>query len=141
MAFDRIFSFTDKLLERALDGLTQRQRITAHNIANVNTPGYKSLRLSFESVLAEAVRNQSPGISGTRTHPQHIAFPDRSAHIPHRFPVYPERSTTMRNDGNNVDIERERAQLLKDEVHYSAIVQQIEKRFAMLKDVIREGRR
>ena len=42
-------SVTSAALTSALDGLTQRQRAIADNIANVNTPGYHSQRVQFEA--------------------------------------------------------------------------------------------
>lgn len=45
------------LVIKALDGLSARQEVTAHNIANAGTPGYRPLRVSFETALARAARN------------------------------------------------------------------------------------
>ena len=47
---------TTSAIEFALRGLNERQQTTAHNIANVNTPGFRSSRISFEDELAEALR-------------------------------------------------------------------------------------
>lgn len=48
-------SVTFKALSSALDGLAARQRAVANNIANVNTPGYRAQRVSFEDALAKSV--------------------------------------------------------------------------------------
>lgn len=42
------------LVIKALDGLSTRQQVTAHNIANASTPGYRPLRVTFETALARA---------------------------------------------------------------------------------------
>lgn len=47
---------TSTLLIKALDGLSARQVATAENIANANSPGFRSLRVSFEAALAAASR-------------------------------------------------------------------------------------
>jgi flagellar basal-body rod protein FlgB len=39
---------------KALDGLTERAAVTAQNIANGSTPGYRPLRLKFEEALKAA---------------------------------------------------------------------------------------
>ena len=53
------------LLYRRRTGLAQRQRVTADNIANVNTPGFLAGRTDFESALSGALRSgDTPGISG-----------------------------------------------------------------------------
>jgi flagellar basal-body rod protein FlgB len=46
---------TSSALKAALDGLAQRQRVTADNIANVNTPGFLAGRVDFESSLRGAL--------------------------------------------------------------------------------------
>jgi flagellar basal-body rod protein FlgB len=46
---------TSSVLKAALDGLAQRQRVTADNIANVNTPGFLAGRVDFESSLRGAI--------------------------------------------------------------------------------------
>jgi flagellar basal-body rod protein FlgB len=55
---------TSTALHAALTGLAERQRVTADNIANVNTPGFLAGRTDFESALSGALRNgESPGVS------------------------------------------------------------------------------
>lgn len=48
-----------QLMIKALDGLSARAVVTAENIANAGTPGYRPLRLSFESALAAAAGNEA----------------------------------------------------------------------------------
>ncbi|MCA0144487.1 flagellar basal body protein [Blastococcus sp. LR1] len=59
---------TSTVLKAALAGLAQRQRVTADNIANVNTPGFLAGRTDFETSLRGAVSNgQLPSINGGTT--------------------------------------------------------------------------
>src|SRR3954453_2339809 len=52
-------------LHSALSGLAERQRVTADNIANVNTPGFLAGRTDFETALKGAVGNgRTPSVSG-----------------------------------------------------------------------------
>ncbi len=44
------------LIIKALDGLYTRSAVTAENIANAGTPGYRPLRVSFEDALAAAAQ-------------------------------------------------------------------------------------
>ena len=46
---------TSSALKAAQDGLAQRQRTTADNIANINTPGFLAGRVDFESSLRGAI--------------------------------------------------------------------------------------
>src|SRR3712207_2485377 len=50
-----ISDVTSSALKAALDGLAQRQRTTADNIANINTPGFLAGRVDFESSLRGAI--------------------------------------------------------------------------------------
>ncbi|RBY94311.1 flagellar basal body rod protein FlgB [Blastococcus sp. TBT05-19] len=59
---------TSTVLKAALAGLAQRQRVTADNIANVNTPGFLAGRTDFETSLRGAVSSgQLPTVSGGST--------------------------------------------------------------------------
>src|SRR3954447_18396371 len=40
-------------LQSALTGLAERQRVTADNISNINTPGFLAGRTDFESALRD----------------------------------------------------------------------------------------
>lgn len=43
-----------KLLARAMDAYSLRQKMTASNVANLDTPGYKRVEVSFEEELQRA---------------------------------------------------------------------------------------
>lgn len=47
-------------LQVAIGGLAQRQQVSANNIANTETPNFTASTVSFESSLADAVRNGDP---------------------------------------------------------------------------------
>jgi flagellar basal-body rod protein FlgB len=56
---------TSTTLHAALSGLAERQRVTADNIANVNTPSFLAGRVDFESSLRSQLSSgQTPTISG-----------------------------------------------------------------------------
>lgn len=56
---------TSTVLHATLAGLASRQRVTADNIANVNTPGFLAGRVDFESSLRGAVADgRAPAVSG-----------------------------------------------------------------------------
>jgi flagellar basal-body rod protein FlgB len=63
-----IGDITPSALHAALSGLAQRQRVTADNIANVNTPGFLAGRVDFESSLRGALRTgDTPSVDGGTT--------------------------------------------------------------------------
>ena len=47
-------------LERYMDRLSLRQSLTASNIANADTPGYKTKDVDFQSELASVI--ETPGL-------------------------------------------------------------------------------
>lgn len=53
-----------QLLERAMESYSLRQKVTASNIANADTPGYKRHEVQFEDMLQKA--QQSEGVSGMK---------------------------------------------------------------------------
>ena len=57
---------TSVALRSALNGLSARQRVIADNIANIETPGFRAGKVSFEGALAAALSSgDSPAISPT----------------------------------------------------------------------------
>ena len=64
-------SLSAVLLLKSLDGLSARQAVTAQNIANAGTSGYRPLRVTFETALAQAA---SRGPDAVREVEPKIAF-------------------------------------------------------------------
>ena len=60
-----ISDVTSTALQAALKGLAQRQRVTADNIANIQTPGFLAGVVDFESSLRGALRDgETPPVTG-----------------------------------------------------------------------------
>lgn len=113
-----------KLLEKLIDVSAVRHRVIANNMANVNTPGYKRLEVSFENELKAALNgNSTKDISLVQ--PKVVVSKDPG---------------TMRNDGNNVTMEGEVSSLVKNALTYNIYVQLLSKKFAALKTAIGGGR-
>lgn len=56
---------------KALDGLTERAAVTAQNIANASTPGYRPLRVTFEQALAAAAGHGASAVEAVETKVEH----------------------------------------------------------------------
>jgi flagellar basal-body rod protein FlgB len=62
-----------QVLSTALDGLTERQNVIANDIANVDTPGFRSSSVDFEDSLKAAIADggyddgRTPDVSITTT--------------------------------------------------------------------------
>ena len=57
-------------LKAAVEAYARRHELTAQNVANVETEGYKARRLKFEELLA----GTGPSVEGFRTDPDHFAI-------------------------------------------------------------------
>lgn len=126
------------VLEKSIDSATKRQGVLSNNIANINTPGFKRSDVEFKSVLKQSLKEK--GISGAVTHKNHIPIGRKSLEDVSSS-VHRDNRTSMRADGNNVDIELENAEMAKNTLYHSAMTQQLNAKFNALKSVISEGRR
>lgn len=126
------------ILEKALDAAWLRNRVISNNIANVDTPNYKAYRVEFEEILKNAVENRE--IEGYRTHRNHFQIGNfQPEQVQPR--IEKNNKTSLREDGNNVDIDTEMANLAKNTVMYQALVEQLMSKLSRIKTAINEGRR
>lgn len=51
---------TTSTIATALSGLAMRQRVSANNIANIETPNFRAGRVDFETSLRDAVSSGDP---------------------------------------------------------------------------------
>lgn len=126
-----------RLLERGLEGTSLRHRAISSNLANINTPGYKAMRVDFFDRFQKSLDN-SAGISLARTSPGHLGSEGWREVKPR---VTRDNSTSMRSDGNNVDVDAEMVQLAQNQIHYQTILRQMTDRLTLLSTVINEGGR
>ncbi|MCP6497754.1 hypothetical protein NL476_27720, partial [Klebsiella pneumoniae] len=57
------------------------------------------------------------------------------------FSVVQDRSSVMRNDGNNVDPDREKVLITENQLHYDSLIDAVSRKLSQLRTVIGEGRR
>jgi len=126
-------------LERSLDTSSLRQRTISNNIANVDTPGYKAMDVSFKDILASEkskFTKQAP-FQGYKTDSKHFEF-GQNANEPK---IEVEDNTSMLNNENNVDIDYEMTKLAENNIWYNSLTEVMNKEFSMLRHIITEGRR
>ena|SRR5690554_6084587 len=128
---------TNHVLQLALDAAAERQRVSAHNLANVNTPDFKRQEVQFEEKLKAALF-ASPKLPLTKTHERHLPRPLALSELQHK--VVTDNSTSMRSDGNNVDIDREMVQLSMNQLQYNAVTQVLNNRYGTLRYILQGGR-
>jgi flagellar basal-body rod protein FlgB len=63
---DSLQEISGAVVQVALDGLAQRQRVIANNIANANSAGFSAQRMDFESALQAAAADALAGTADTQ---------------------------------------------------------------------------
>lgn len=135
----KIFDKTTDALAASANLRLLRQNITASNIANAETPGYKAQRVDFEEALSRAIDHEGLGR-------QHVSDKDhfligQGAIGRVRADVYDNPEINLTNDGNTVDLEREMATLSENTILYRAALQLINKKLGAMKYAATEGTR
>lgn len=103
-------------LERYMDLLVARQKLVASNIANADTPGYKTRDLDFQSEFKNALE-----AGGT--------------------PVVREvENLPVKNDGNNVSIDREARLLAENALRFKVASNLLRGELRMMRMAIAEGK-
>lgn len=120
-------------LESALDYASKRNQMISNNIANADTPFYKSKDVLFKSHLNKAIENQ---VAANRTHHKHYEF----STINQPYHIIKNNHTTFNHNGNNVDMDKEMSNLAKNQIYYQGIVDNVNSKFHQLQSVIRGGR-
>lgn len=123
-----------QVMQRGLDASALRQRVIANNVANLNTPGFKKSYVSFEDQLQAAIKSNGGPLKGTYS--LHIGV----ASVDLKPEVKQVKETTMRYDGNNVDVDEEMVNLAAVTIQYDVIAQGLIDKFNVLGIVI-GGRR
>jgi flagellar basal-body rod protein FlgB len=110
---------TSTTLHAALAGLAQRQRVTADNISNINTPGFLAGRVDFESGLRGALAGgQTPTVSGGTT----------------------ARSLEPTNtNGNNVNLDAETVIATETGLRYQLALSALDGKYSLLRTALRTG--
>ena len=104
-------------LHASLTGLQQRQRMTADNIANVQTPGFLAGRVDFESTLKGEIANGETPVVG------------RSATSRSLDPT--------RTDGNNVNLDTETVIATETGLRYRLSLNALDGKYALLRSALR----
>jgi flagellar basal-body rod protein FlgB len=107
------------LLESGIRAEDTRQRTIASNIANLETPGYRRLDVRFEELLTKALRSRHATGAGD-------VKPE----------VFEPTGTTVKANGNNVNMEMEIGALVKNASRQTAFVRLLRKKFSQIESAI-----
>ncbi|MEA4832002.1 MAG: flagellar basal body rod protein FlgB [Oscillospiraceae bacterium] len=118
------------LLQKSLDLVWYKQQATQNNIANHDTPGYKRKSVEFEDLL-KSVLDSKTGSEEELVSEIYKIMPGISE----------DKSTSAKEDGNNVDLEQENIELAKEQLQYEYLANSLTSQINRLKYVINEGKR
>ena len=68
-------------LEHALDTMSRRQSVVASNVANIDTPGYRTRDMDFDKALAAAMDGRADGVAA-RARELRGLHPDNPVNLP-----------------------------------------------------------
>lgn len=125
-------------LEHALDLASRRQQLIASNVANADTPGYRTKDLDFAANLKQA-QEAGATIPLAASEPGHLSVGGTSAFMNEPKVIEPE-GLPSRNDHNNVNGDREMSKLAENSLEYMLASQLIVHEFGLIRTAIREGR-
>ncbi len=130
---EKVYGF----MKTAMGAAVQKHQVLSANLANIDTPGYKSRDLNFEKVLQdyedqEAMMPRAIGDRNRSLPPsQPLNFKD--------YLVEESSSVTERFDGNNVNLDEQVANLAKTRGRFSLATMFVNHRVRLLSDII-QGR-
>jgi flagellar basal-body rod protein FlgB len=114
-------------LSRFLDVDVGRMKLITNNLANLDTPGYRTRDLDFHAELLRA---------GAPTFAEEAGGLSYAAYAPVARPV---RGLLERPDGNNVSVERESMLLAETQMKYNLGVQLLKDEFHGISQAINSG--
>lgn len=120
--FDITSEKSTELLKKMVDFTALKQKVIANNIANVNTPSYQRMDVSFDKNLQDAMKNEEP-------------INEMKLEV-----VYTENKSldvAFRNDGNTVDIDKEVSELMQNALSYNVYLELMAKKFRMMSRAMR----
>lgn len=115
MKMTRITNNIFDSIEVALKAENLRQKAIASNIANLETPRYRSVDVKFEDMLDKAMQQASKGGTG-----------DVKAEL------YQPCTTSVNEKGNDVDLEAEIVKMIKNTLRHKAYVRILNKKYQQM---------
>jgi len=107
------------LLEAGIKAEGLRQRTIASNMANIETPGYRRLDVKFEELLAEAMHS-SDGVDAKDLEPE----------------IYQPGNTPIRSNGNDVSLEAEIGEMIKNTLRHTTYVRLLQKKLTQMERAV-----
>lgn len=128
-------SSVSNLLFSNLNFRGERQKVISSNIANINTPGYKTKELVFNDELKKANSNMQASLHLSQTNSNHMALAG-STNDKNLYKSVEIKGLKEQNDGNNVNLDTQMAEMSKNKMLFDAIQSSIKKDSRLFRSVI-----
>ena len=112
-------NFMLQMTDRSMTLSARRMSLIASNLANIDTPGYRTQDFNFEDAFRTEMEKLDRQFSpGTATSSSFQYFQGSSASVTAPQVTNPLDITSERNDGNDVHLDRETMNLAKTQEMY-----------------------
>ena len=103
------------LIEAGIRAESLRQKAIANNVANLRTPGYRRIDVKFEELLAKFT-DSSGAVDLGKAAPQ----------------IYQPNQTPVKSNGNDVNLESEVGQMIKNTLRHKAYIRILNKKYRQI---------
>ncbi len=135
------FMKTQTVLEKGLGASMLKRQVLSDNIANVDVPHFKRSEVLFEEQLKRAIESESTekqkAVPTLTTDSRHIEFFKSLDYREVQPKANIDYLTSMRADGNNVDMEKEVTEASHNQMIYSLMIERMNQNFRQLHTVMR----
>lgn len=118
------------LTEKVLDYLWQRQVVSLNNVANIDTPGFKSQYITFEEELNKRIVDANKEKRSPRQAVQNAIHSTRAG-------LHTTWDESSRLDGNNVDMDQEQVEIVRSAYEYQYVLSSFNSDITRLKNAAR----
>jgi flagellar basal-body rod protein FlgB len=134
-----LFDGTMSLLQRTLNLRSAQHHAVSANIANADTPHYRSFEVAVDEELRK-LRPDGRRLEMARTQTVHMPQPVNPATDSAKLRAGAAPGFSLRADGNTVDIDRAMADLAENTLKYKTSAQLLSAKLKSLKNVIQGGK-
>jgi flagellar basal-body rod protein FlgB len=127
---DALFGKTIDMLSGALDFRSERHKVIASNIANIDTPNYKPKDIVFKEELKAIIDNEKR-VTLARTQKNHLSERSMSGG---------KAGFEVVDSGEKVDLDKEMAKLAENNLMYNLTVEFLSRKFKGLNTVLRDAK-
>jgi len=114
MSMSSTSGITD-LLNAGIKAENLRQKMIANNIANLETPEYRRIDVKFEELLARSL-GSSDSVDLSEIEPV----------------IYQPHKTPVKSNGNDVNLESEVGQIVKNNLRHTAYIRLLSKKYKQI---------